>query len=216
MRVYIPGTFTQLEDLISNHQFPARGGTAFALTPALREAYAVGDTEELEHVAFLDAARASLRLLSIEAPELTGNSDEAEGSHPAADDRVDSSQPAVGSVAGTDGMLHASGGLNDPLSHMRRVVISVDIPDSDVTLRPDLDVSVVKLKNPIIPESAVAAVHVDLPDAEKAVARAAALVDAADLGDEDAELAVGDAEDHDLAWYDPVELRFLVELSHPE
>ena len=37
-------------------------------------------------------------------------------------------------------------------------------------------------------------------------------VDAADLGDEDAELLVGDAQDHDLAWYAPQELAFLLEL----
>jgi hypothetical protein len=37
-------------------------------------------------------------------------------------------------------------------------------------------------------------------------------VDAADLGDEDAELIVGDAQDHDLAWYAPQELPFLLDL----
>ena len=37
-------------------------------------------------------------------------------------------------------------------------------------------------------------------------------VDAADLGDEDAELAVGDAQDNFMAFYDPTELPFLVEL----
>ena len=36
---------------------------AFAVTPALREAYASGDDEELEYVAMLAAARQSLRLL---------------------------------------------------------------------------------------------------------------------------------------------------------
>ena len=37
-------------------------------------------------------------------------------------------------------------------------------------------------------------------------------VDAADLGDEDAEFVVGDAQDHDLAWYAPQELPFLLDL----
>ena len=32
------------------------------------------------------------------------------------------------------------------------------------------------------------------------------------LGDEDAELTVGDAQDHDLAWYATQELPFLLEL----
>jgi hypothetical protein len=35
----------------------------FAVTPALREAYASGDEEELEYIAMLAAARESLRLL---------------------------------------------------------------------------------------------------------------------------------------------------------
>ena len=33
-----------------------------------------------------------------------------------------------------------------------------------------------------------------------------------DLGDEDAEFTVGDAQDHDLAWYATQELPFLLEL----
>jgi hypothetical protein len=36
----------------------------FAVTPALREAYASGDTDELEYAALTEAARASLRLLA--------------------------------------------------------------------------------------------------------------------------------------------------------
>jgi hypothetical protein len=44
------------------------------------------------------------------------------------------------------------------------------------------------------------------------VTKAIEVIDAADLGDEDAELAVGDALDHDLAWYANQELPFLVEL----
>ena len=43
-------------------------------------------------------------------------------------------------------------------------------------------------------------------------AQAIEVVDAADLGDEDAEFIVGDAQDHDLAWYAPQELPFLLEL----
>jgi hypothetical protein len=55
-------------------------------------------------------------------------------------------------------------------------------------------------------------VHIDEPEAEYAVRQAAAVVDAADLGDPDAEFVLGDAEDHELAWYDPSELPFLLEL----
>jgi hypothetical protein len=38
----------------------------FAVTPALREAYASGDEEELEYAALTEAARASLRLLAAD------------------------------------------------------------------------------------------------------------------------------------------------------
>ena len=38
--------------------------SGFAVTPALREAYASGDEEELEYAALTEAARASLRLIA--------------------------------------------------------------------------------------------------------------------------------------------------------
>jgi hypothetical protein len=44
------------------------------------------------------------------------------------------------------------------------------------------------------------------------VRAAVAVVDAADLGDPDAEFALGDAEDHDMAWYATQEIPFLLEL----
>ena len=55
--------------------------------------------------------------------------------------------------------------------------------------------------------------HVDTEDAEFAVRQAAGVIDAADLGDLDAEFLIGEAEDHELAWYDPGEVAFLVELG---
>jgi hypothetical protein len=58
----------------------------------------------------------------------------------------------------------------------------------------------------------VVAAFVDNADAEAHVRAAIALIDVADLGDEDAELAVGDAQDHDLAWYATQELPFLLDL----
>ncbi|MGW0044072.1 DUF6912 family protein [Rhodococcus sp. NPDC003348] len=91
----------------------------------------------------------------------------------------------------------------------RRAVIAADV--DEVTLRPDLDDAVVRLAAPL-PLSAVASVHVDLSEAEQAIERAASVVDAADLGDADAEFVLGDAEDHDLAWYATQELPFLLEL----
>ena len=98
---------------------------------------------------------------------------------------------------------------SDPDGPVRRVVIAAD--HDPVIPRPDLDLAVVKLAGPI-PVSEIAAVHVDNPEAEPAVRAAAAVIDAADLGDPDAEFTLGDAEDHELAWYAPQELPFLLEL----
>jgi hypothetical protein len=91
----------------------------------------------------------------------------------------------------------------------RRAVVSADVDGA--TLRPDLDYAAVKLAGPV-PFKVVAAVHMDTPEAEAAVRTAVALIDAADLGDPDAEFALGDAEDHELSWYAPQELPFLLEL----
>ena len=90
----------------------------------------------------------------------------------------------------------------------RRVVISVDV---DATEAPDMGESVVKLSGPVNLED-VAAIHVDIKESEEATAKAIEVVDAADLGDEDAELTVGDAQDNYMAFYHPDELAFLLEL----
>jgi hypothetical protein len=91
----------------------------------------------------------------------------------------------------------------------RRAVLVADV--DDVTALPLLDDAVVRMVGPV-PMDRVICVHVDNSAAEGAVAAAIEVIDAADLGDEDAELAVGDAQDHDLAWYAPQELPFLLEL----
>jgi hypothetical protein len=97
----------------------------------------------------------------------------------------------------------------DPEVLPRRAVVAADV--DGVTLRPDLDYGVVKLSAPV-PIKVVAAVHVDTKEAEGAVRAAAEVIDAADLGDEDAEFTLGDAEDFELSWYAPQELPFLLEL----
>lgn len=96
-----------------------------------------------------------------------------------------------------------------PEARMRRAVVSADVPGGEQ--RPDLDAAVVRVTD-AVELTQVASVHVDLEDAESDVARAVEAVDAADLGDEDAELTLGDAEDHALAWYASQELPFLLEL----
>ena len=94
----------------------------------------------------------------------------------------------------------------------RRVVVSADVPDGRVQPRPDLDTAVVRLDGATVGTAEIAAVHVDLAGAVDLVKDAVEVVDRADLGDEDAELTVGDALDVDLAWYDAVELPFLLTL----
>lgn len=165
MRVYIPTTLVALQQLVADRHLLVVNGTAFAVTPTLREAYSEGDEDELVEVALREAALASLRLLA--------------GADP------DSGMPP------------------------RRAVVVADA--DDVTVRPDLDDAVVRLSGPL-PIDAVVAVYVDNADAESAVLAAVDVIDEADMGDEDAELTVGDAQDHDLAWYAPQELPFLLEL----
>lgn len=92
----------------------------------------------------------------------------------------------------------------------RRVVVAADIDGPRP--RPDLDEAAVTLPSRAVPASAVAAVHVDDPAAEQAVQDAAAVVDAADLGDPDAEFTLGEAEDQQLGWYATQEVPFLLEL----
>lgn len=91
----------------------------------------------------------------------------------------------------------------------RRVVVAADV--ERVRLRPDLDDAAVTVAD-AVPASAIVAVHVDVAEAQDAVRTAASAVDAADLGDPDAEFALGDAEAHEMAWYATQEIPFLLEL----
>jgi hypothetical protein len=168
VRVYVPATWPMLKRMVTNNRLDPMGGTAFALTPKLRESYTSGDEEELEYAAMGEAARASLRLLGVEF------------------------------------------GLGEDDVPARRVVVAADL--DDVTLRPDLDDGAVRISGGV-PMAAIAAVHVDTEEAEYAVRQAAGAVDAADMGDLDAEFLIGEAEDHELAWYAPGEVAFLVELG---
>ena len=94
----------------------------------------------------------------------------------------------------------------------RRVVISIDVDDTAVTPRPDMGEPVVELQPAQFSKDDLAAIHVDIAESEETTAKAIEAIDTADLGDEDAELAVGDALDKFMAFYHPSELPFLVEL----
>ncbi len=102
--------------------------------------------------------------------------------------------------------------IGDETFPYRRVVISVDVPDKNVSLESDMGESIVKLSPPQIPVADVAAIHVDIVESEEATKAAIEAIDESDLGDEDAQLIVGDALDNFMAFYDPSELPFLVEL----
>ncbi|MFD5174402.1 DUF6912 family protein [Nocardia sp. NPDC058379] len=169
-----------LRRLVAEREVFPLGATAFAVTPALREAYAAGDDDELAEVAMQEAARASLRLLAGERDGLD-----------------DADEDAAGEAAAPGSPVY------------RRAVIAADV--TGAKLRPDLDDAVVKLAGPITYDQ-VASVHVDLAEAEPQVAKAVDVIDAADLGDTDAEFVLGDAEDHQLAWYATQELPFLLDL----
>jgi hypothetical protein len=91
-----------------------------------------------------------------------------------------------------------------------RVVIAAEVDDAIITPRPEADRAVVAVRG-VVDFSLVAAVHIDGADAGPAVRDATAAIDAADLGDHDAEFILGSAEDFDLAWYAPGEIRYFVE-----
>jgi hypothetical protein len=63
MRVYLPSTLAELASALVAGQVGPAPVIGYAVTPALREWYASGDLEELEYVAMMQAARASVRLL---------------------------------------------------------------------------------------------------------------------------------------------------------
>jgi hypothetical protein len=63
MRVYLPTTLAELGSALVAGQVGPAPVVGFAVTPALREWYASGDLEELEYIAMMQAARASLRML---------------------------------------------------------------------------------------------------------------------------------------------------------
>ncbi|RBY74769.1 hypothetical protein DQ238_21135 [Geodermatophilus sp. TF02-6] len=169
MRIYLPATTSVLQTLVDDGRL-AGPLTAFAVTPGLREFYALSDAEadleELEYAALLTAARASLRLIDI-----------------------------------------------DPAAARRRVVVAADVPDAAVAdvEDPDADRGAVRVEADV-PLGDVASVHVDGADAEDDVRAAVDVVLEADLGSEDAQFVVDQAEGHELAWYATQEVGTVLEL----
>jgi hypothetical protein len=169
LRVYLPATTSVLRTLVEEGRLVGPH-TAFAVTPQLRDFFAVSDaeadTEELEYAALLTAARASLRLLDI-----------------------------------------------DPLAPRRRVVVAADVPDARVTTMddPHVERGAVRVAEDIRVQD-VASAHIDGADAEDDVRAAVNVVLEADLGSEDAQFVVDQAEGHELAWYATQEIGTVLEL----
>ena len=164
MRVYLPATTNVLRTLVDEGRLTGPL-TAFAVTPGLRDFYALSDAgadeEELEYAALLAAARASLRLIDV-----------------------------------------------DPSAARRRVVLAADVPDSAVTEveDPDADRGAVRIGGDVALAAVAGA------EAEDDVRAAVGVVLEADLGSEDAQFVVDQAEGHELAWYATQEIGTLLEL----
>jgi hypothetical protein len=169
VRVYLPATTNVLRTLVEEGRLTGPL-TAFAVTPGLRDFYALSDAgadeEELEYAALLAAARASLRLIDV-----------------------------------------------DPSAARRRVVLAADVPGSAVTEveDPDADRGAVRISGDVA-LAAVASAHVDGAEAEDDVRAAVGVVLEADLGSEDAQFVVDQAEGHELAWYATQEIGPVLEL----
>jgi hypothetical protein len=167
--VYLPATTNVLRTLVDEGRLTGPL-TAFAVTPGLREFYALSDAgadeEELEYAALLAAARASLRLVDV-----------------------------------------------DPSAARRRVVLAADVRDSAVSEveDPHADRGAVRISGDVA-LAAVASAHVDGAEAEDDVRAAVGVVLEADLGSEDAQFVVDQAEGHELAWYATQEIGTLLEL----
>ncbi len=169
MRIYLPATTTVLRRLVDEGRLSGPH-TAFAVTPRLRDHYAlsdaVADLEELEYAALLAAARASLRLVDV-----------------------------------------------DPTAARRRVVLAADVADSGVEPVDDADTDAGAVRvTADVPLADVASAHVDGAEAEDDVRAAVAVVLEADLGSDEAQFVVDQAEGHELAWYATQEIGAALEL----
>ena len=101
----------------------------------------------------------------------------------------------------------------DPTAARRRVVIAADVPDAQVSPIDDADTDrgAARVEGDIRLRD-VASAHIDGSDAEDDVRAAVNVVLEADLGSEDAQFVVDQAEGHELAWYATQEIGPALEL----
>jgi hypothetical protein len=102
---------------------------------------------------------------------------------------------------------------NDPTAARRRVVLAVDVPDAAVQPidDPDTDRGAARV-DADIEMRAVASAPIDGAAAEDDVRAAVNVVIEADLGSEDAQFVVDQAEGHELAWYASQEMGAALDL----
>jgi hypothetical protein len=99
---------------------------------------------------------------------------------------------------------------DDAAAPPRRVVLAAEVPDGQVRAVAGSVRSAVVLGEDLTADRVVS-IHVDDDEAAEDVAAAVRAIPAADAGEEDAQLAVEDAEGHELLWYDVTELDDLLE-----
>jgi len=102
---------------------------------------------------------------------------------------------------------------NDPSAARRRVVLAADVPENSVTpiQDPAADAGAARTTADVTLRD-VASAHIDLAEAEDDVRAAVNVVLEADLGSEDAQFRVDQAEGHELAWYATQEIGPALEL----
>lgn len=101
----------------------------------------------------------------------------------------------------------------DPGAARRRVVLAADVPDAEVAPMddPHVERGAVRITADVRMRD-VASAHIDGAEAEDDVRAAVNVVLEADLGSEDAQFVVDQAEGHELAWYATQELGPALEL----
>jgi hypothetical protein len=101
----------------------------------------------------------------------------------------------------------------DPIAPRRRVVVAADVPDDTVAPMddPHVERGAVRVTADVRMRD-VASAHIDGADAEEDVRAAVAVVLEADLGSDDAQFVVDQAEGHELAWYASQEIGSVLEL----
>ncbi|MFI6501607.1 DUF6912 family protein [Nonomuraea typhae] len=133
MRVYLPCTLPALAKAVAAGEIGPAPLIGYAVTPALTEWYASGDTEELEYVALTEAARASLRMLAA---------DRADGVDAASRRVVIAAEVTDGAaIAGVDLEERARVRLADSVPLAKVAAVHVD----DLYAVPDIEAAIAAL-----------------------------------------------------------------------